>query len=54
MLEPQLGTALAFAVLPLAMILFRWIGKKIRQTVGRLKDGRLKNILLLEIYTDTE
>lgn len=54
MLEPQLGTALAFAVLPLAMILFRWIGKKIRQTVGRLEDGRLKNLLLLEVYTESE
>jgi hypothetical protein len=49
----RMGTAVAFALKPLVAFCFVWlIGRPAVQAVRRMKDGRLKRLLLTRITKD--
>ncbi len=51
---PELGTVIAFVILPFAMMFYRWCGEKIRNRTSRMTSSRLRKILLFEIYADED
>lgn len=47
----DMGLLIAAAALPIALIFFRWCGKKIRAATNRLPDGKLKRLLLVDLHS---
>ena len=48
-----MGTVIAFALKPLILLGFGWfIGGPVVRSVQRMKDGKLKRLLLLRISKD--
>lgn len=48
-----MGTAIAFALKPFIVLGFAWlIGRPVVRVVGKMKDGKLKRLLLRRISED--